>query len=615
MLWEQLTSDPDILEMVSGIKISFHDKCPVQHQSPPNTLPHAEAELIDNAIQALLQKQVIAPSSPTTTEFVSPIFTTPKKDGNIRLILNLKRLNESVENYHFKMDNIHTALKLISKNCWMASLDLKDAYYSVPIHKDSQTFLKFSYKGNLFQFTAFPNGLSCCPRKFTKLLKPVLATLRVKGHIIIIYIDDLLLIGKSYHECIVTIIETSILLERLGFVIHPQKSVLIPVQEIVFLGFSINSKSMTIRLTEEKIESLISLISSILNTEQNKVRTIAKAIGHMIASFPAVKFGPLHYRHLDNDKKQALVLSKGNFEAPMTLTDNAKAELKWWLDNLIGSSKTFLLRPIDIVLYSDASKMGWGAAIGDLSTGRNWCVQETSCHINELEMKAAYFALKSFVSFLSGKHVKIMIDNSTTVFVITNMGTSHNDSLNSMVLELWDFCITHQVELTAAHLPGSSNVVADKESRKIYREGEWMLNPSLVQFALKRFRFTPEIDLFASRLNRQFTKYCSYRPDPEATYIDAFSFSSENLNIYCFPPFSCILLTIQKIQQEKATGILVIPNWPTQPWYPLVKPLLVAPPHICRPSPTLLQLPAAPEEQHPLAKKLELMICHVSGKT
>ena len=154
------TSDPEILEMVQGTKIIFSGKCPMQHQSPPNSLPHAEAGKIDKAIQALQTKGVIIPSFPDLTEFISPIFTTPKKDGNIRLILNLKRLNESVENYHFKMDNIHTALKLITKDCWLASLDLKDAYYSVPIYAESQKPLKFSYKGKLFQFTAFPNGLS-----------------------------------------------------------------------------------------------------------------------------------------------------------------------------------------------------------------------------------------------------------------------------------------------------------------------------------------------------------------------------------------------------------------------------------------------------------------------
>ena len=125
---------------------------------------------------------------------------------------------------------------------------------------------------------------------------------------------------------------------------------------------------------------------------------------------------------------------------------------------------------------------------------------------------------------------------------------------------------------------------------------------------MTKFKFTPEVDLFASRLNKQFTKYCSCRPDPEAMYIDAFSVSWKNLKFYCFPPFSCVLQAVQKIKQEKATGILVIPNWPTQPWYPLIAPLLVEPLLIHHPSKSLLQLPAAPEEQHSSAKKLELKV-------
>ncbi len=65
-------------------------------------------------------------------------------------------------------------------------------------------------------------------------------------------------------------------------------------------------------------------------------------------------------------------------------------------------------------------------------------------------MKTAYFTLKSFALQLSGKHVNLMIDNSTTVFVINNMGTSHNDRLNTMAIETWEFCMSHKIRLTAA---------------------------------------------------------------------------------------------------------------------------------------------------------------------
>ena len=82
----------------------------------------------------------------------------------------------------------------------------------------------------------------------------------MKGHILIIYIDDLLLVGQSYEKCVNTIIETLILLEKRGFVIHPVKSVFIPVQEITFLGF-LNQFSYNdnVLLTRKKTNLFVSL--------------------------------------------------------------------------------------------------------------------------------------------------------------------------------------------------------------------------------------------------------------------------------------------------------------------------------------------------------------------
>lgn len=90
-----------------------------------------------------------------------------KKDGSYRLILNLKPLNEFVSYYHFKMDTIQTALKLMRPGCFMASVDLKDAYYSIPIAAEDRQLLKFEWEGNYFHFTCLPNGLASASRLFT----------------------------------------------------------------------------------------------------------------------------------------------------------------------------------------------------------------------------------------------------------------------------------------------------------------------------------------------------------------------------------------------------------------------------------------------------------------
>ena len=179
--WAELTSDRNILQLVKGSLIDFINDPPVQSSYPHNSVNRDHLAAVSLEIKSLPTKKVIIPSIHEPGEFISPIFSVPKPNNKIRLILNLKKFNESVANVHFKMDNIQTVLKLITKNCWMASIDLKDAYYSVKMDPLYQKYLTFSFGNDLYQFTVFPNGLSTCPRQFTKLLKPALAYTGLKG--------------------------------------------------------------------------------------------------------------------------------------------------------------------------------------------------------------------------------------------------------------------------------------------------------------------------------------------------------------------------------------------------------------------------------------------------
>ena len=119
----------------------------------------------------------------------------------------------------------------------MASIDLKDAYYSVPTAKKSQRCLKFRYGCSLYQCTCYPNGLSFCPRKFTKLMKAPLSTLHSSGHLNSGYIAEFVLINETYQGCIETVNANVNLLDNLGFVIHPAKSVFVPTQQLFFWEF------------------------------------------------------------------------------------------------------------------------------------------------------------------------------------------------------------------------------------------------------------------------------------------------------------------------------------------------------------------------------------------
>ena len=186
--------------MVLGQHIEFSLE-PV-HITQPNKGVFSDKErlVITSEINTLLEKAAIVKAHHEPGEFISPISVRPKKDGSHRMILNLKNLNTHVEYNHFKMDTLESAIRLMTPGCYMASVDLKEAYYSVPIAKDHQKYLKFEWDHTLYQFTCFPNGLAFCPRKFTKLLKPIYSVLRRQGHIPSPYIDDSYLQGSDCED-------------------------------------------------------------------------------------------------------------------------------------------------------------------------------------------------------------------------------------------------------------------------------------------------------------------------------------------------------------------------------------------------------------------------------
>ena len=150
-------------------------------------------------------------------------------------ILTLTGLNAYITYSHFTLETICSILNLVTPSCWMASLDLTDAYYSVKIHPKYQKYLKCQYKGQLFKYTTYANGLSSCPRQFTKILQPPLSKLQCMGHIVSAYINDLYLQSDSYVGCISTIVGTTILFDSLVFVIHPVKSQFLPTQQLQYL--------------------------------------------------------------------------------------------------------------------------------------------------------------------------------------------------------------------------------------------------------------------------------------------------------------------------------------------------------------------------------------------
>ena len=168
--WKDITDDPEVLDWVEHCHLEFIDDAPPAQETDYKIIQFNDAEsaIIDSEIVKLLNKGVIVESTHSQGEFVSSIFLRLKKNGvDYRMILNLKELNKFIVYRHFKMDSLKTVTDLMTQGCYMASVDIKDAYYTVAIATEHQKFLKFRWRDKLYQYTCLPNGLASAPRMFT----------------------------------------------------------------------------------------------------------------------------------------------------------------------------------------------------------------------------------------------------------------------------------------------------------------------------------------------------------------------------------------------------------------------------------------------------------------
>ena len=170
-------------------------------------------------------------------------------------------------------------------------------------------------------------------------------------------------------------------------------------------------------------------------------------------------------------------------------------------------------------------------------------------------------------------------DNSTVVSYVNHQGGTSSPQLCLPTQDLLTWCITNDITLSALHLAGKTNVMADALSRgRIIPMGpEWALHPSVVQAVFLRLG-RPDVDLFISGLNKHLPVYCTRKPDHKAWATDALSIKWTNMFGYAFPPISFISRVLRKVEAELCKIILIAPFWPRQPWFQRIVNLLIHPP-------------------------------------
>lgn len=404
-------------------------------------------------------------------------------------------------------------------------------------------------------------------------MKEVVSHLRRRGFMSVIYIDDLLCVGKTYIECLNNVKETILLLECLGFVINYTKSQVEPSQTCKFLGFIYNSVYMTISLPTEKRNHILHLVEKFSSLPKCSLRDYAHLIGVLTAACPAVRYGWVYTKQLERQK--FIMLQDRSYDSKVRFTNEILPDLVWWSTHINTTYNPIGNTNFDLEIFTDASMTGWGAFSNNSRASGTWQECEVIFHINYLELLAVFFGLKCFAREKSNCNILLRVDNTTAISYVNRMGGVQFPHLNNLARSIWQWCEERGIWLFASYINTKDNVEADEESRKVNPDVEWSLSESAFQTIVNAFG-QANIDLFASRTNAKCETYVSWQRDPEALTVDAFTLNWNNLSFYAFPPFPLILKCLSKIINDKAEGILVYPLWPSQPWFPLLNSLIIS---------------------------------------
>jgi hypothetical protein len=616
--WNEIHADEWVISTLThGYRLEFTDRPVSSEVIRPTPLPQEgpKREALLKELKDLIDKEAVYPLQRSAIQpgFSAIFFLAPKKSGEWRPIINLRPLNQFIRPQRFRMETLATILKSDIIGSFATSIDLKDAYLHIPIHPSHHRWLRFSINGQCYAFRCLPFGLSTAPRVFTRVVMAVAAYLRRRGIQIFMYLDDWLVLAKTEAEAREKTQVVIQVAQDLGFVINQKKSHLVPTQTPLYLGAVLDLRNGIVVPSPERVATVIQTVSELMTMKVAPARLWMRCLGLMASLVEIVPWCRLRMRVLQLHLARFFTQTSQELDTPVPVQADMHRHLEWWTlkSNLVAGVR-FPKATHQVTLVTDASNFGWGGHIGASTISGVWNSHEIGLHINVLELLAVEKSLKALLHLVQGKRVLVKSDNATTVSYINRQGGTRSESLCLQVISMLLWCHAEGVSLSAVHIPGDDNLIADSLSRgRSIMPTEWSLDPEVARQVFAVFG-EPLVDLFATRKNKILPVYCTRGNDPEAFAQDALSFEWTGLTAYAFPPIPLIHRVLSKILKEECLVILIAPFWPRQPWFRMISQLLVEVPRILPPHPDLLRMPCSKARFHDI-KGLHLMAWKLSA--
>lgn len=402
---------------------------------------------IDLELNNMLEQDIVEPSR---SSWSSPVLLVTKKDGTYRFVVDYRQLNKVIKKDAYPLPYVSAILDRLRNARFLSSLDIKSAYWQVPMKESSRELTAFTVPGRgLFHFKKMPFGLTNAPATWQRLLDQVLGA-DLEPHVFC-YLDDIIVVSQDFETHIELLNKIFDRLEAANLTVSFDKCHLCR-SELKYLGYIINKSGL--QVDPFKVEAILQIPTPQNITEVRRLIGMASWYRRFIPNFSIIIVPLTNLLHKS---------TKWNWNNEC---DDAFQKIK---ERLVSAP---LLRCPDYTkpfsVQCDASSFGLGAVLTQNIDGeehvicflsRSLTKQERNYTTTERECLAVLFAVEKLRMYLEGVHFTVITDHHSLTWLHKLKDPVGRLARWAVRLQQFDFNIVHR--------KGRENVVPDALSRAV----------------------------------------------------------------------------------------------------------------------------------------------------
>jgi hypothetical protein len=534
------------------------------HRSFYNHWPFASKEV---ANLFTVRAATLLPKGAEKPVLVHP-FGVALTAGKERLICDARALNLFLKNLPFQYEKLRDVLAYTKAGFFMVTWDLKSGYYHVPIHPAYRKFFGFKIGDRYGVYNVICFGLSEACFAFTKIAQEPLIELRSRGFPVSGYIDDGHSAAKTYGRTIRQGYLIIRLLAAIGAFFGLPKCNLIPLQELRWLGFLLNTRDETFKVAPSKLAKIKAVLHEAIEKGATTNRELAALAGKLVALSPAVLPALLFSRAIFQAMK-----GQDSWDAWFPSPEAVRTEAQVWLDNLDKwNGRPWWPRQVQLTLSIDASALGYGGFIQEPS-GRAHPVagtfdeQEAQLSSAAREtigyVRAIQVASQLFLDTLRESALLLLGDSQAALSALHKFA-SPSPAIHEQLKQLFTTCAIGAFDIIPRWIPRESLSEADELSRRP-DASDWGCTPELVSLILNHFQVSVQLDLFASDAHHVTSNFISAFFVPGCIAIHALAqdwnslLPNNSATVWAFPSTKHISATLTILEKQRIKAILLVP--------------------------------------------------------